>query len=84
MHFCSDELYAILMAVPFLGFFVAWLRSKLHHKHEHADCKTRERNQCDGCQAGIPLNENDCHVMGESKGYRDLMGCERRKYGRKH
>lgn len=28
MHFCADELVAILAAVPFVGAGVAWARSK--------------------------------------------------------
>lgn len=27
-HFCLDEFYALLMMVPFLGWLVAWLRSR--------------------------------------------------------
>lgn len=34
--------------------------------------KGTKRNQCDGCQAGVPL-ENGKHRMGRPGGYPDLM-----------
>ena len=37
------------------------------------------RNQCDGCQAGIPLI-NGTHRMGREGGYPDLMGCTAKLY----
>jgi hypothetical protein len=37
-------------------------------------------NQCDGCRAGKPLDENGNHAMGEPGAYRDLMACQRSKY----
>jgi hypothetical protein len=37
-------------------------------------------NQCDGCRAGKPLDQNGNHAMGEPGGYRDLMACQRSKY----
>lgn len=37
------------------------------------------RNQCDGCQAGIPV-ENGAHRMGKPGGYPDLMGCTAKLY----
>lgn len=33
MHFCQDELYAMLMALPFLGYFGAWVKTKFHKPH---------------------------------------------------
>ncbi len=39
-----------------------------------------ERNQCDGCQAGIPV-ENGMHRMGKPDGYPDLMACTADRYG---
>lgn len=39
MHFCMDEVYAIMMLVPGVGLLVGWIRAKLHHRREHADCK---------------------------------------------
>jgi hypothetical protein len=38
-----------------------------------------EQNQCDGCQAGIPL-VNGTHRMGRDGGYPDLMGCTAKLY----
>lgn len=40
-----------------------------------------ERNQCDGCRAGKPLDSNGNHRMGEGS-YPDLMGCQAEKYRR--
>ncbi|MGY2288380.1 hypothetical protein ACW9H6_01855 [Pseudomonas sp. SDO528_S397] len=37
------------------------------------------RNQCDGCQAGIPV-VNGSHRMGSPGGYEDLMGCTAKLY----
>lgn len=42
MHFCMDELYAILYAIPFVGVFWAWLRAKIHHSRVHSDCSDHE------------------------------------------
>lgn len=36
-------------------------------------------NQCDGCQAGIPL-VNGVHRMGREGGYPDFMGCTAHLY----
>lgn len=38
-----------------------------------------ERNQCDGCQAGIPLVDG-AHRMGRPGGYPDLMSCQKERY----
>ena len=37
------------------------------------------RNQCDGCQAGIPV-VNGAHRMGKPGGYPDLMSCTAKLY----
>ena len=37
------------------------------------------RNQCDGCQAGIPLI-NGTHRRGREGGYPDFMGCSAKLY----
>ncbi len=37
-------------------------------------------NQCDGCMAGIPVDENGNHRMGRPGGYPDLMGCTKDRY----
>lgn len=37
------------------------------------------KNQCDGCQAGVPLNDG-CHRMGKLGGYSDSMRCQADKY----
>lgn len=42
--------------------------------------KGTKRNQCDGCQAGVPL-ENGKHRMGRPGGYPDLMSCTAHLYG---
>ncbi|AIG00883.1 MULTISPECIES: hypothetical protein [Pseudomonas] len=36
-------------------------------------------NQCDGCQAGIPV-VNGAHRMGKPGGYPDLIGCTAKLY----
>ena len=36
-------------------------------------------NQCDGCQAGRPVDANGNHRMGDGE-YGDLMHCQREKY----
>lgn len=38
-----------------------------------------EKNQCDGCNAGIPVDENGMHRMGQGK-YADYMFCQKSKY----
>jgi hypothetical protein len=45
MHFCQDELYALLMALPFLGGLVAWLKSKFHRKHKNCHEAELERQR---------------------------------------
>ncbi|YCH23137.1 hypothetical protein M1D96_06430 [Pseudomonas sp. D1-3] len=37
-------------------------------------------NQCDGCQAGKPIEKNGCHRMGREGGYPDFMSCQASKY----
>ena len=37
-------------------------------------------NQCDGCQAGAPVDNNGNHRMGKPGGYADLMRCEKARY----
>lgn len=37
-------------------------------------------NQCDGCQAGVMMDENGNHRMGKPGGYADLMRCEKGRY----
>jgi hypothetical protein len=36
-HFCQDEALALLSALPFLGAFTAWLRSKIRPRHTHTE-----------------------------------------------
>ena len=38
------------------------------------------KNQCDGCQAGVPVDRNGNHRMGGKNGYPDLMGCQKFRY----
>lgn len=46
-----------------------------------ATLKTAEvqRNQCDGCQAGVPV-VNGAHRMGKPGGYADTMSCTAKMY----
>jgi hypothetical protein len=32
MHFCHEELFAIMAAIPAAGFVLNWLRAKLHRR----------------------------------------------------
>lgn len=38
-----------------------------------------QRNQCDGCRAGIPI-VNGAHRMGKADGYPDTMSCTAKLY----
>lgn len=38
-----------------------------------------QRNQCDGCQAGVPV-VNGAHRMGKPGGYPDTMSCTAKLY----
>jgi hypothetical protein len=42
MHFCMDEVMAIMMLVPGLAFAAAWLRGKLHHRKNHPTCTRKD------------------------------------------
>lgn len=46
---------------------------------ELLDPPAEQRNQCDGCQAGIPLVDG-AHRMGRPGGYPDLMSCQKERY----
>ena len=37
-HFCHEELFAIMAAIPAFGFVVGWLRSKLCRKPRACEC----------------------------------------------
>lgn len=37
------------------------------------------KNQCDGCQAGKPIDKNGNHIMSVGA-YRDLMACTKTRY----
>lgn len=39
-----------------------------------------EKNQCDGCNAGVPLDERGYHRMGQPGNYADYMVCQAGKY----
>lgn len=39
----------------------------------------KELNQCDGCMAGIPVDENNRHKMGDER-YANYMICEKKTY----
>ena len=45
-----------------------------------APASETETNQCDGCRAGKPLDEDGIHTMSERDGYQDLMRCQASKY----
>ena len=40
MHFCGgpDDLIYLLMAIPFMGPLIGWLKAKFHHHKHHKDC----------------------------------------------
>ena len=40
IHFCQDELFAILAMIPLIGLSVPWLKSKFHR--DHKDCHEGE------------------------------------------
>jgi len=44
-HFCSDELFAILAALPFIGLFFrrihTWLHNRLNHKCHKEGCEAQ-------------------------------------------
>lgn len=44
MHFCQDELFAILAAIPMLSGALVWLRSKMRRRPKCActQCEPRE------------------------------------------
>lgn len=46
---------------------------------ELLDPPAEQRNQCDGCQAGIPLVDG-AHRMGRPGSYPDLMSCQKERY----
>jgi hypothetical protein len=45
MHFCGgpDDLVYLLMAIPFVGTFVAWVKMRLHHMTHHPGCELESR-----------------------------------------
>jgi hypothetical protein len=50
----------------------------------HEICINRKPiNQCDGCMAGIPIDENGRHRMGKPHSYPDYMVCEKSRYQNK-
>lgn len=55
----------------------------LFHRNEAIDAALKPaevpRNQCDGCQAGIPV-VNGAHRMGKPGGYSDTMSCAAKLY----
>lgn len=48
-----------------------------------APAKAEPINQCDGCNAGIPVNARGAHRMGKPGGYPDFMSCTAHLYGAK-
>lgn len=54
---------------------IARVRATLSQQPEPAPV-----NQCDGCQAGVPVDDNGNHRMGKPGGYADLMRCEKARY----
>ena len=55
----------------------------MHHPHlgccACAVLKIIYVNQCDGCRAGVPVDENGNHHMGKGS-YPDLMKCQKSVY----
>ena len=70
----------ILVAAELSTGFV-WNVLQKHGKAIQAALKPAEakRNQCDGCQAGIPV-VNGAHRMGKPGGYPDTMSCTAKLY----
>jgi hypothetical protein len=70
----------ILVAAELSTGFV-WHVLQKHGKAIQAALKPAEakRNQCDGCQAGIPV-VNGAHRMGKPGGYPDTMSCTAKLY----
>lgn len=76
----ADVLYGLLREVVALdprGEFLGWqLDGKIDAALKPAEAP---RNQCDGCQAGIPVVSGS-HRMGKPGGYPDMMGCTAKLY----
>lgn len=57
MHFCQDELVAILMVIPFIGIFYRkvshWIHIKFFHNEKHHD---------KNCHILEEVNKGDDHV----------------------
>ncbi|MBB76610.1 MAG: hypothetical protein CMJ75_19055 [Planctomycetaceae bacterium] len=50
------------------------------YPHPTAEPAPAEQNQCDGCRAGLPVDDFGMHRMGTSLGYSDPMMCQAGKY----
>jgi len=48
MHFCQDELMAILGVLPFFGFALTWIRTKFLRRPQTALVRCEERPRCEG------------------------------------
>lgn len=61
-----------------------WIRAAM--VNDYSLCAPPEMvdliNQCDGCQAGIPVNDDGYHRMGKFRAYPDYMACQKGKYDR--
>lgn len=75
MLFAFDDGVGEEWSAPVLDFARKLVKAK-----EFDASQQGERNQCDGCQAGIPVDENGSHRMGRAGGYPDLMHCQKERY----
>ncbi|KKQ98675.1 MAG: hypothetical protein UT24_C0037G0014 [Candidatus Woesebacteria bacterium GW2011_GWB1_39_12] len=41
MHFCHEEIFALLALIPGIKYGIAWLQSRFHRKHK---CECIEAN----------------------------------------
>jgi len=74
MLFAFDDGVGEEWSAPVLDFARKLVKAK-----EFDASQQGERNQCDGCQAGIPLVDG-AHRMGRQGGYPDLMSCQKERY----
>lgn len=44
-HFCWDEIYMITMGVPFIGYGLLWLRSKLPTRKSSCPCEHESEHE---------------------------------------
>ncbi|BFO03363.1 hypothetical protein KNHN1_17410 [Pseudomonas guariconensis] len=64
---------------PWYDAAIADLMKLIEALSPSAEPSAAARNQCDGCQAGIPI-VNGAHRMGRPGGYTDTMSCQASRY----